>query len=96
MGVEMNKIIENFLVPLFVIVSMLYAFNSLSGDDPVLLHKVYHHSTQSPVHLERANVSCYFSGDVRIQEIKNKNSCDAHSCSFFFHKQLLIKANVNL
>ena len=67
----MNKIIENFLVPLFVIVSMLYAFNSLSGDGPVRLNKVYHHATQSPMHLERANVSCYFSGDLQMQEMKN-------------------------
>jgi N-acetylmuramoyl-L-alanine amidase len=80
----MNKIIENFLVPLFVIVSMLYAFNSFSGDGPVVLNKVYHHTTQSPVLLERANISCYFSGDLRVQEMKNNQSCNAQSCAFFF------------
>lgn len=83
----MNKIIENFLVPLFVIVSMLYAFNSFSGDGPVVLNKVYHHTTQSPVLLELANISCYFSGDLQIQEIKNNKSCNAQSCVFFFQKQ---------
>lgn len=87
----MNKIIENFLVPLFVIVSVLYAFNSFGGDGSVLLNKVYHHTTQSPVHIERANVSCYFSGDVQMQEIKNKNHCDAQSCTFFFPKAVINK-----
>ena len=85
----MNKIIENFLVPLFVIVSMLYAFNSFSGDGPVLLNKVYHHTTQSPVLLERANVSCYFSGDLQVQEMKNNKNCNAQSCSFFFPKAII-------
>jgi N-acetylmuramoyl-L-alanine amidase len=87
----MSKIIEHFLVPLFVIVSALYAFNSFSGDGPVRLHKVYHHTTQNPVHLERANLSCYFSGDVQVQEVKNKKRCDAQSCAFFFPKASINK-----
>src|SRR5579863_2976908 len=85
----MSKIIEHFLVPLFVIVSALYAFNSFSGDGPVMLNKVYHHTTQSPVHLERANLSCYFSGDVQMQEIKHKKQCDAQSCAFFSPKAII-------
>lgn len=87
----MSKIVENFLVPLFVIVSMLYAFNSFSGDGPVTLNKVYHHTTQEPTHLERAKLSCYFSGDVQIQEIKNKKHGDAQSCAFFFPKVIINK-----
>jgi N-acetylmuramoyl-L-alanine amidase len=80
----MSKIIENFLVPLFVIVSMLYAFNSFGSDGPpIQLSKVFHHIAQSPVYIERANVSCYFSSDPQLQEIKNKKSC---ACSFFFPK----------
>lgn len=80
----MSKIIENFLVPLFVIVSVLYAFNSFGSDGPsIQLSKVYHHTAQSPVYIERANVSCYFSSDPQLQEIKNKKNC---ACSFFFPK----------
>lgn len=86
----MSKIIEHFLVPLFVIVSALYAFNSFSGDGPVTLNKVYHHTTQNPVHLERANLCCYFSGDVQVQEIKNKHY-NAQSCAFFFPKVIINK-----
>jgi N-acetylmuramoyl-L-alanine amidase len=85
----MSKIIEHFLVPLFVIVSALYAFNSFSGDGPVMLNKVYHHTTQNPVHLERANMSCYFSGDVQMQEMKHKKQCDTQSCAFFFPKVVI-------
>lgn len=80
----MSKIIENFLVPLFVILSVLYAFNSFGNDGPILLNKVYHHTSQNPVHIERANISCYFSGDVQVQEMKNNKHCTAQSYTFFF------------
>jgi len=80
----MNKIIENFLVPLFVIVSVLYAFNSFGSDGPVVqLTKVFHHTAHSPVYIERANISCYFSGEPQLQEIKNKSN---GVCSFFLPK----------
>src|SRR5438132_2240410 len=80
----MSKIIENFLVPLFVVISVLYAFNSFGSDKNIQLHKVYHHATTSPVHLERANISFYFSGDPQLQEVHNKKLCNDQSCTFFF------------
>ena len=83
----MNKVIENFLVPLFLVVSVLYAFNSFGSDGMIQLNKVYHHTTDSPVHLEKANVSLYFSGDPQLQEIKNKNSQNCTATAFFFLKQ---------
>jgi N-acetylmuramoyl-L-alanine amidase len=76
----MSKIIENFLIPLFVIVSVLYAFNSFGG---VELNKAYHHITTEPGYLERANISIYFSGNPQVQEVKNKKT-DAHTMTFFF------------
>ena len=86
----MSKIIENFLIPLFVIVSVLYAFNSF-GSDGVSLNKVYHHTTQNPVCLERANVSFYFSRDPQLQEVKNKKNYDTKSFTFFFPKAVITK-----
>lgn len=86
----MSKIIENFLIPLFVVVSMLYAFNSF-GNDGVALNKVYHHTTQNPVCLEQANVSFYFSGDPQLQEVKNKKNHDTKSFTFFFPKAVITK-----
>ena len=73
----MSKIIENFLVPLFLVISVLYAFHSFA-DDRVVLNKVYHHTTTNDAYLEKANISLYFSGNPQIQTIKNK------SLSFFF------------
>lgn len=79
----MSKIIENFLVPLFLVVSVLYAFNSF-GSDGIMLNKVYHHTTQDLVHLEKANISFYFSGDPQLQEVKNKKNFTSSSPTFFF------------
>jgi N-acetylmuramoyl-L-alanine amidase len=92
----MSKIIEHFLVPLFVVVSVLYAFNSFGSDGNVQLNKVYHHTTHSPVHLERANVSLYFSGDPQLQEIKNKKTHDTQSCTFFFPQAVVNKGECEL
>ena len=86
----MSKIVEHFLVPLFVVVSVLYAFNSF-GNDGIQLNKVYHHTTHSPVHLERANVSFYFSGDPQLQEINNKKAHDCRSCTFLFPQAVINK-----
>jgi N-acetylmuramoyl-L-alanine amidase len=86
----MSKIIEHFLLPLFVVVSVLYAFNSF-GSDGIALNKVYHHTTQSPVHLERASISLYFSGDPQLQEVRNKKALDTPSSTFFFPKAVISK-----
>lgn len=87
----MSKIIEYFLIPLFVVVSVLYAFNSSGSDGTIQLHKVYHHTTHSPVLLERANVSFYFSGDPQVQEIKSKKAQDVQSSAFFFPQAVITK-----
>ncbi|HLC06997.1 MAG TPA: N-acetylmuramoyl-L-alanine amidase [Candidatus Babeliales bacterium] len=84
----MSKIIENFLIPLFVVVSVLYAFNSF-GNDGICLNKVFHHMAHNDAYLERANVSLYFSGDPHVQEIKNKKLHDSTSCTFFFPKAVI-------
>lgn len=80
----MSKIIEHFLIPLFVVVSVLYAFNSFGRDDIIQLNKVYHHTTHNPSLLEKANVCLYFSGEPHVQEIKNKQTQNAQGCTFFF------------
>lgn len=86
----MSKIIEHFLIPLFVVVSMLYAFNSF-GSDGIEMSKVYHHTTNNPSSLERANLAFYFSRDPQVQEIKNKKSDTCTSCSFFFPQAIVKK-----
>lgn len=78
----MSKIIENFLIPLFVVISILYAFNSFSRDS-IELSKAYHHITREPGYLERANISFYFSRDPQVQEIKKEKS-NAAITAFFF------------
>jgi N-acetylmuramoyl-L-alanine amidase len=85
----MSKIIEHFLIPLFVVVSVLYVFNSFGNN--VSLHKVYHHTTQNSLCLERANVSFYFSGEAKLQEVKNKNNHDSQSYTFFFPNAMIAK-----
>lgn len=89
----MSKVIENFLVPLFLVVSVLYAFNSFGSDGTIQLNKVYHHTTDSPVHLEKANVSFYFSGEPKLQEIKNKKPQNCTSCTFFLPKVVINKGD---
>ncbi len=76
----MSKIVENFLIPLFVVISVLYAFNSF-GRDTIELNKAYHHITNEPGYLERANISFYFSHNPPIEEVKRKN---AAANTFFF------------
>jgi len=73
----MSKIIENFLIPLFIIISIVYACNSFGS--PIELNKVYHHTTNNKMYLERAAVSLYFSQDPQMQETTHSGSC-----SFFF------------
>lgn len=84
----MSKIIENFLVPLFIVVSVLYAFNSFAKDD-IYLNKVFHHMAHNDGYLEKANISLYFSGDPHVQEIKNKNLDTETSVTFFFPKAVI-------
>lgn len=76
----MSKIIENFLLPLFVIISVLYAFNSFGSDD-ISINKVYHHLAQDDAYIERAKLSIYFSGEPQVQEM-NKSVQDGSSCAF--------------
>jgi N-acetylmuramoyl-L-alanine amidase len=78
----MSKIIENFLVPLFLVISVLYAFHSFGADD-IVLNKAFHHMADNDGYLEKANISLYFSGDPHVQEIKNKKA-NSSSVSFFF------------
>jgi len=85
----MSTIIERFLIPLFVVVSVLYAYNSF-GSNSIEMNKVYHHTTDNPMHLERAHLSFYFSGDPQVQEIKNKKS-DIDMPSAFFFPHTIIK-----
>jgi len=79
----MSTIIERFLIPLFVVVSVLYAYNSF-GSNGIEMNKVYHHTTDNPMHLERAHLAFYFSCDPQVQEIKNKKSDICTPCAFFF------------
>ncbi len=84
-GVTMNTIIERFLIPLFVVVSILYAYNSFGSNDIEMI-KANLHTTDNPMHFERSHISFYFSRDPHVQEIKNKKS-DKSSFAFFFLTQ---------
>jgi N-acetylmuramoyl-L-alanine amidase len=86
----MSKIIEHVLIPLFVVISVLYTCKSFGGDS-ISLNKVYHHTTQNPLCLEQANISFYFSGEPKVQEIKNNNNDNSESFSFFFPKAVISK-----
>jgi len=93
----MSKIIENFLIPLFVVVSVLYAFNSFSsvgngGKDDISLNKAFHHKADNDGYLEKTNISLYFSGDPRVQEIKNKKNQGTANSTFFFPKAVINSA----
>jgi N-acetylmuramoyl-L-alanine amidase len=80
----MSKIIENFLVPLFLVISVLYAFHSFADNtNAIILNKAYHHMAPHEGYLEKANISLYFSGDPQVQEITNKKM-NSSSFSFFF------------
>jgi hypothetical protein len=63
----MDTIVERFLIPLFVIMSFLYAFNSL-GNDTVELKKLFYHQSTDEVYLEKGNLALYFSHDPTIRE----------------------------
>lgn len=76
----MSKIIENFLLPLFVIICIVYAFNSF-GSPRIMLTKAYHHLALQPNYLERGTLSFYFSGNPTIQQIKEK---DMHTNAITF------------
>ena len=78
----MSKIIDNFLIPLFLILSSLYAFNSLSNDR-IELNKVYHHIAADPNYLERADISLYFSHDPHLQ-VMQPHTSNGSEFSFFF------------
>lgn len=84
----MSKIIENFLVPLFVIISVLYAFQSFGYSDDmtrsITLNKVYHHKAPDEGYLEKANIVLYFSGNPRVKEIKNQINHRNNNASFIF------------
>jgi N-acetylmuramoyl-L-alanine amidase len=80
----MSKIVEWFLLPLFFILSIVYAFNSFGNS--IELKRLFHHATSDDSYLERGNVSLYFSQDPRMKKIDmqsfffpcviNSNECD--------------------
>ena len=67
----MSKIVEWFLLPLFFIMSIIYAFNSFGQS--IELKKVFHHKIDD-VSLESAVISLYFSQDPRIQQHDQSNA----------------------
>jgi hypothetical protein len=73
----MNITIERFLLPLFFIMSIIYAFNSCA--QPVQLQRVFHHRTQSVPHVERGSLSLYFSHKPIIEKVE-----PTESTIFFF------------
>jgi N-acetylmuramoyl-L-alanine amidase len=82
----MSKIIENFLVPLFLVISVLYAFHSFAqSNDTIVLNKAYHHMAPNEGYLEKANISLYFSGEPQMQKVTT-NKGNGSSTSFFFPK----------
>lgn len=71
----MNTMIGRFLVPLFVVMSMLYAFHSCRGES-VKLNKVYHHKAMQSGYLEIASLMFYFSQQPEV--------CPVNDTCFFF------------
>ena len=90
----MNKIIENFLVPLFFVISVLYVFNSFSYDS-IQLNKIYHHKGHDPKLLERANISLYFSHNPHI-ECTNATKNRGCKLSFFFPRASIAQGECEL
>src|SRR5436190_17237476 len=80
----MSKIVEWFLLPLFFIMSIVYAFNSFGNT--VELKKIFHHITNDDSYLECANVSLYFSHEPCIKKIDAdaSNVNNIQKQSFFF------------
>jgi N-acetylmuramoyl-L-alanine amidase len=64
----MSTIIERFLLPLFFVMSILYAFNSL-GNNSIILHKAFHHGINDESYIERGTLSFYFSSTPVITEM---------------------------
>ncbi len=90
----MSKIIENFLVPLFLVISVLYAFHSFAyASDAIILNKAFHHMAPNEKYLEKANISLYFSGDPQMQEITS-NQRNVSSLTFFFPGAVISQGEV--
>lgn len=87
----MNGIIERFLLPLFFIMSVLYAFNSLSN--AIELKKVFHHIADGDSYLERGSLSLYFSCDPHIQEVKKATGAQERESQSFFFPHAMVTSN---
>jgi len=91
----MERIIERFLLPLFVVMSILYAVTSFSADNE--LKKIYHHTTSDSLHLELATLSLYCAQDFHIQEIKKKGSLvhgnGVFTCMSFFLPGVMVRSD---
>lgn len=81
----MSTTIERFLLPLFFVMSIVYAFNSL-GNNIIELKKVFHHGANDDFYIERGTLSFYFSSTPVIKEIPANvlSSGDISYVSFFF------------
>lgn len=75
-------------MPLFVVISILYAFHSFgypkTASPSIVLNKVYHHTAADEGYLEKANIVLYFSGNPQIKELKNQFNQTNHIASFVF------------
>ncbi len=84
----MNRVIEQFFLPLFVIISLLYAFQSLGVQlqQSVQLKKVYHHRSGQPKHLELGSLVFYFASESQpLVNVLQTNRIDStHEERVFF------------
>ncbi len=84
----MNKVIEQFFLPLFVVISLLYAFQSL-GVQPqqsMQLKKVYHHRSGQSKHLELGSLVFYFArkSQPKVNVLQTNRIDSTHEERVFF------------
>ncbi len=82
----MNRVIEKFFLPLFVIISLLYAFQSLGEQQSVQLKKVYHHRSGQLKHLELGNLVFYFTprSQPKVNVLQTNRIDSTHEERVFF------------
>ena len=86
-GDEMDRVVERFLLPLFVVMSLLYAVHSFGSEKrmlPIEITKVFHHKTDSSAHIERANISFYFSQEPEVRQMSNGMAAGEKCTQTFF------------
>ena len=86
----MNTLFERFFLPLLVVISLLYAFQSLGVSPMIHLKKVYHHRSDKSKHLERGSLVFYFAQNPIVNRLETKRIDDTHEERIFFFPNAVI------